>query len=302
MRIRKYLGVLIPAAVAIFLGARAVNICMTHGNKQRSDTALKPVPANGSGSIGAKGPITPPINITKISSLLQDSSASEAMRIRQIQSRTKKEEKDVHSVDSINAENIIRNADGKLCSEIYLNGQPLGYLRPGFPYRHIDEVAQGKPGPYTLYDIFPHPIENLYFDITDSKTGMVLGKTVSYYAPKGEGMIDRLVWNDGKEEVFITRDNFMYHADNAGEIVDQNPVWRMEVSSQKDLRLEEWILISDESIRISIGSHMDAYRVLARLQSGCGEDAEMLPEYIEVTPENFTQFIRGSFLEGGKEP
>jgi len=113
-------------------------------------------------------------------------------------------------------------------------------------------------------------------------------------------MIDRLVWNDGTEEVFATRDKFMYRADNAGEIVDQNPVWRSEVISQEALRLEEWILINDESIRISVGGHMDAYRVLARLQSGCGEGAAFLPEFIEVTPENFAQFVQKSFLDSGK--
>jgi hypothetical protein len=236
----------------------------------------------------------------EISTIMADSSDPEAMRIRQIQSQTGKEEKDVHSVDSINAAKILRDDEGALCSEIHADGKLLGYLRPMFPNLFIEQIAQGKPGPYTLCDIFSHPIENLYFDVTDSKTGMVLGKTVSYYAPRGEGMIDRLVWHDGTEEVFITRDKFIYHADNAGEIVDQDPIWRMEVSSQDDLRLEEWILISDESIKVTIGSHMDAYRVLARLQSGCGEGAAMLPEYIEVTPENFAQFVKKSFLESGK--
>lgn len=242
----------------------------------------------------------PPIMVREISTILADSSDPEAMRIRQIQSQTGKEGKDVHSVDSINAAKILRDDEGKLCSEIHAEGKLLGYLRPMFPYLFIEQIAQGKPGPDTLYDIFPHPIENLYFDVTDSKTGMVLGKTVSDYAPKGKGMIDRLVWNDGTEEVFITRDDFMHHADKIGGIVDQSPIWRSEITSQEDFRLEEWILISDESIRITIGGHMDAYRILARLQSGCGEGAAFLPEFIEVTPENFAQFVKKSFLESGK--
>jgi len=244
--------------------------------------------------------VAPPITVREISRILADSSDPEAMRIRQMQSQTGKEEKDVHSVDSINAAKILRDDEGKLCSEIHTDGKLLGYLRPMFPYLFIEQIEQGKPGPDTLYDIFSHPIENLYFDVTDSKTGIVLGKTVSDYAPKGGGMIDRLVWNDGTEEVFATRDKFMYRADNAGEIVDQNPVWRSEVISQEALRLEEWILINDESIRISVGGHMDAYRVLARLQSGCGEGAAFLPEFIEVTPENFAQFVQKSFLDSGK--
>jgi len=244
--------------------------------------------------------LAPPINIREINSILSVFVDPEAMRIRQMQLETGKEEKDIHSVDSINAAKILRDDEGALCSEIHADGKLLGYLRPMFPDLFIEQIAQGKPGPYTLCDIFSHPIENLYFDITDFKTGMVLGKTVSDYAPQGKGMIDRLVWNDGTEELFVQRDNLMFRADNAGGIIDQNPVWRSEITSQEDLRLEEWKLISDESIKVTIGGHMDAYRVLARLQSECSEGAAFLPEFIEVTPENFAQFVQKSFLESGK--
>ena len=186
----------------------------------------------------------------------------------------------------------IGRREGSRCIEVKAKGKHLGYARTWFPGQIMQRVKEGDEL-QSLYEVFPLPIANVYYDIIDDNRN-TLGKQSTFYSESAGAYLYSFVWNNGGEELYKIKNNAYYLVNDQGVEMGSEPVWTIRVFNADDTsrsRHEEIRLVKDPGVRLIIGSHYDGDVFNYRLQDSCSEDAKMGQKFLQIDHDGFKQFV-----------
>lgn len=189
------------------------------------------------------------------------------------------------------ADDPVGQEEHSRCLEIKTGGKHLGYARAWLPGAIVDRINNGE-AIYDLWEIFPTPISNIYYEILD-EANVSLGKAGRTFKDGIKKYIYSFLWNDGKEDELLLENGLYYLVDSQGTIIDENPTW---VSEQNKVSgNEEIYLFTDPTVRLKALSHETGDEFYYRLQDSCSNKPNMLPNFVRITQGNFGQFVRETF-------
>lgn len=212
--------------------------------------------------------------------------------------------RDIIELDGIelfpSPENLTFDPNGYGCTRIETPTGGSGYIDAWMPKGIIDMTLAGgeefNENLETLFGVFPAPNVNIYFEVTDSIGGIPYGKYSLKYSDSGKSYLHNFVWNNGAEEFYTNQGGFLYLVDKQGIRISPNPIWRLMTESTEDGDFfnQEMFLVSNPSIRFTLGSHMGSYEFFIRLRSSC-PGGDMLPRFLRITQDNFADFVQKAY-------
>ena len=182
------------------------------------------------------------------------------------------------------------------CREVKIDGQSIGFVNSWFPIGVVDLVLKGKEF-HDLESIFPKPLLNINYEVTDLASGLPVGKHTYLWTTPG---LYVFVWNDGSEQFFVAGTsketlNLLYQTDQQVSEIRHPPSWRLEF----DKSGTTMISITDPGVKLFMGDNEDGFNFFTRLQDSCSGDAKMLPQFLEVRQNNFSSFIKSLYGQEG---
>lgn len=192
-------------------------------------------------------------------------------------------------------EDEVGGSGSSRCIGIKVNGEHLGYARSWFPANLIQRVQSGEELG-SLFEVFPMPIDNVYYDIFDLD-GNSVGKQGTFYSRSAKTYLHSFIWNQGVEELYVFKKGGYYLVDNQGAQVIEKPVWTTTVllDHSSNNRYEGIRLVKDPSVRLIVSSHHDGDIFNYRLQDSCEEEANMRSTFLQIHHADFHSFIVNNF-------